>query len=165
MDHSPTSLAPATLLLLLTACGAGPPADSPADQANPGSSAAASPTVRACDLLDLAAATSLLGAGTEHPGDDTERDACTYSRAGVAMLTILIGSADLYDQVTIAPPHTPAAIGDRGRHNVQGSGAVSVQFVKGAYSVTINIQPIGSAAQDYLDPLLATAQEVAGALP
>lgn len=162
MAASRTPLATTISFLFLTACGAGPPAD----QAVPGTAAAtSSPTVRACDLLDLAAATSLIGSGTEHPGGDTERDTCVYSNAGVAILTIQIGSAQLYDQVTIAPPHTPVAIGDRGRHHVESSGAVSTQFVKGAYSVTISIQPLGSPARDYLNPLLAAARQVAGALP
>jgi len=168
MTASRTPLAMTISLLVFTACGAGPPADSPVggSQAVPGTAAATSnPIVRACDLLDLAAATSLLGPGTEHPGGDTERDACIYSNPGVAMLTILLGSAQLYDQITIGQPHTPVAIGDRGRHNVQVSGATSAQFVKGAYSVTMSIQPIGSPAQDYLDLLLAAARQAASALP
>jgi hypothetical protein len=127
--------------------------------------AGASPEVRACDLLTLDGATRVIGSGTEHPGGDTERLTCMYSNPGVAMLTIQLGSAAQYDQVTIMQPHTAVEIGDRGRSNVQSNGVASVQFVKGAHSATLSAQPLGSAQADYLEPLVAAAREAAGRLP
>lgn len=158
----------AVFLVVFVACGAEPPPASSVggSQSVPGAAATSSSrSVRACDLLDLATATTVIGSGTELPGGDAEQETCVYANPGVAILTIQIGRAQLYDQVTIAQPHTAATIGDRGRYNVQPSGAVAIQFVKGAYSVTISVQPIGSAVQAYEAPLMSAAQGAAGLLP
>lgn len=120
--------------------------------------------IRACSLLTLEAATRVLGSGTEQPGD-TEQLTCIYSNPGVGMLTIQLGSAAQYDQITIMQPHAVVEIGDRGRSNVQSNGVVSVQFVKGAHSATLSAQPLGSTQADYLAPLVAAAREAAGRMP
>ena len=65
----------------------------------------------------------------------------------------------------IPEPHTPASIGARGRHTVQPSGTVAVQFEKGSYSVTINIRPMGASDTALLEPLLAAAQQAATRIP
>jgi len=160
----PARITATLILAVLVACGGEPPATTGAgNQSAP--VAGASQEVRACDLLDLATAITIIGTGTEHPGGDTERDTCIYSNAGVAMLTIQIGRAELYDQMSIPMPHTAVSIGDRGRYNVQTSGAVAVEFTQGDYKVTLGVRPIGSSNSSHLDPLLAAARGVAGQLP
>lgn len=164
MTMTRSLLVAALSLAVLAACGADRPADANSAQ-TPGASS--SQEVRACHLIDLAAATAVIGAGTEHPGGDTERDTCIYSNPGVAMLTIQTGDAQLYDRITIPEPHTPAALGDRGRQSVQPSGRIAVQFAKGNYSVTIGVQPIGTnnGRPDYLPLVLSAAQQAAALLP
>ena len=121
--------------------------------------------IRACDLLDLTMARGVVGPDTEHPGGDTERETCVYANPGVAMLTIQIGRAELFDQIRILEPHTPESIGDRGRSTVQPSGSVALQFVKGEYAVTIGVSPLGGApSTGYLTPLRAAALQVADRL-
>ena len=120
--------------------------------------------VRACEILDLRSASRVIGPGAEHPGGDAERDMCLYSSPGVAMLTIQLWPAASYDQVTILKPHTPVQIGDKARYNVQKTGVVAVQLVKGSHSVTLNVQPMGKPKTDYLEPLLSAAREVAARL-
>jgi hypothetical protein len=121
--------------------------------------------VRACSVLDLPGATRVLGSGTEHPGGDTEQFTCLYSNAGVGMLTVQLNPAAAYDQVTILPPHTPVQVGDKARYNIQETGVIAVQFVAGAHSVTMSLQPIGTSETDFLPPLLSAAREVAAQLP
>ncbi|MDH4078825.1 MAG: hypothetical protein OEU68_03320 [Nitrospira sp.] len=120
--------------------------------------------VRACEILDLQGASRVIGPGAEHPGGDAERDMCLYSSPGVAMLTIQVWPAEYYDRVTILQPHTAAKIGDKARYNVQKTGVVAVQLVKGSHSVTLNVQPMGKPKTDYLEPLLSAAREVAARL-
>jgi hypothetical protein len=120
--------------------------------------------VRACEVLDLQGASRVIGPGAEHPGGDAERDMCLYSSPGVAMLTIQLWSAEYYDRVTILQPHTAVKIGDKARYNVQKTGVVAVQLVKGSHSVTLNVQPMGKPKTDYLEPLLSAAREVAARL-
>ena len=120
--------------------------------------------VRACDVLDLQGASRVIGSGAEHPGGDAERDTCLYSSPGVAMLTIQVWPAEYYDRGTILQPHTVAKIGDKARYNVQKTGVVAVQLVKGSHSVTLNVQPMGKPKTDYLEPLLSAAREVAARL-
>lgn len=165
MSTTRTLLTAALSFGVLVACGADQPAPQSGSQGAP--NANAGQEIRACHLIDLAAATTVVGVGTEHPGGDTERDTCIYSNAGVAMLTIQTGDAMLYDRITIPEPHTPVALGDRGRQTVQASGRVAVQFVKGDYSVTIGVQPIGSnqGRPDYLPLVLSAAQKAAAMLP
>lgn len=117
--------------------------------------------VRACDVLDIQGAGRVIGAGTEHPGGDTEQLTCLYSNPGVAMLTIQLWPAESYDQVTILKPHTPVQIGDKARYNVEKTGAVAVQLVTGSHSVTLSVRPMGKSRTDYLEPLLSAAREVA----
>ncbi|MBX3319641.1 MAG: hypothetical protein KF890_07155 [Nitrospira sp.] len=124
----------------------------------------ASRQVRACEVLDLQGAGRVIGPGAEHPGGDTERDMCLYSSPGVAMLTVQLWSAEYYDRVTILQPHTAVKIGDKARYNVQKTGVVAVQLVKGSHSVTLNVQPMGKPKTDYLEPLLSAAREVAARL-
>lgn len=80
------------------------------------------------------------------------------------MLTIQVWPAEYYDRVTILQPHTAAKIGDKARYNVQKTGVVAVQLVKGSHSVTLNVQPMGKPKTDYLEPLLSAAREVAARL-
>jgi hypothetical protein len=94
-----------------------------------------------------------------------EQLTCLYSSAGVGMLTLQLGTAELYDQVTILEPHTPVQIGDGARYNVQETGVVAVQLVQGRHSATLSVQPIGTSETDYLEPLLSAAREVAERLP
>lgn len=156
-------LATAFVALVLWGCAAGSADDAPTnDMAQQGSPGA---EVRACDLVNLQGATQVLGAGTEHPGGDTEPLTCMYVNPGVGMLTVMLATADYYDQVTIMPPHTVVEIGDRGRSNVQPNGVVAVQFARGTHSVTLNVQPLGGPRVDYLPPLLTVAREAAGRLP
>ena len=161
MHTGSSRLALALMLAVLVACGGEPPSTARGG----GPSTLSTQEVRACDLLDLATAASIIGSGAEHPGGDTERDTCLYSSPGVALLTIQIGSSDLYDQISIPQPHTAVSIGDRGRYTEQASGTTAVEFVKGDYTATIGVRPIGSQASAYLDPLLAAARSVASRLP
>lgn len=156
MDRTVVS---ALALVLLTACGT-----EAATEGSEPSGGVASEEVRACALLDLTAATQVLGAGTEHPGGDTEAGTCVYVNPGVAMLTIQLGSGDLYDRITIMPPHTPVSIGDEGRHNVQENGAAAVQFRQGDHSVTVSVQPIGEDP-GYLEAVISAARNAATRLP
>ena len=155
------------LVVGLEGCGGGTVEEPrPGGEAAAASSAppAAARDVRACAVLDLAAATRIIGQGTEHPGGDTEAGTCMYVNPGVATLTFQLGPAGQYDQITILQPHTPVEIGERGRYNVDGS-VVAVQFVKGAYSATLSARPISRSQSDYLQPALSGAREVAGRLP
>ncbi len=120
--------------------------------------------VRACDVLDLQGASRVIGPGAEHASGDTEQDLCQYSSPGVAMLTIQLWQAEYYDRMTILKPHTSVQIGDKARYNVQKTGVVAVQFVKGSHSVTLNVQPMGKPKTEYLEPLLSAAREVAARL-
>lgn len=158
MTRAPVHRGAILLCLAVVACSAGS-ADETA-----GDIKAAAQDVRACEVLTLEAATRVIGTGTEQPGD-TEQLTCIYSNPGVAMLTIQLGSAAQYDQITIMQPHAALEIGDRGRSNVQQNGAVAVQFVKGAHSATLSLQPLGAAQADYLEPLVTAAREAAGRLP
>ncbi|MGI9628750.1 MAG: hypothetical protein ACR2QM_18085 [Longimicrobiales bacterium] len=164
MSYSHIGTGAALSLMAVLACGAerAEEASSGVEVAQPGVSGQ---EVRACDVLDLEAASRTIGPGTEHPGGDTEAGTCLYSNPGVAMLTLQIGPAELYDQVSIQQPHTSVRIGDRGRHNVQVTGVVAVQFVAGAYSATLGVQPMGEPDADYLEPLLSVARAVADRLP
>lgn len=117
--------------------------------------------VRACDVLDLATAAGVIGADTEHPGGDTEESTCLYSNAGTAILTLQLGSVELYDQISILKPHTAVSIGQRARYNVQPNGAIGVQFIEGAHSATLSVQPIGASRTDYLASMLTAARTVA----
>ena len=121
--------------------------------------------VRACDLLDLEGAIRVIGPDAEPHGGDTAELICMYSDPGVVLLTLQLGRAELYDQITILPPHTPVQIGSTGRYNVQENGTAAVQFAKGNYSVTLSAQPMGSTQAQYLDPLISVAREAAGRLP
>ena len=153
-------------VIVLAACGAEPAENSqPAGDVAALSGGTSGQIIRACDLLDLTAATRVIGSGTEQPGGDMEELTCMYSNPGVAVLTIQLGGAELYDQITILPPHTSVQIGDQGRYNVQGTGTAAVQFAKGAYSVTISVQPFGTSQAAYMESLLAAAREAAGRLP
>ena len=155
-------------LLALAACGADSAEQGRSNGAlatRVASQSSAAQSVRACEIVDLATAAQILGPGAEHPGGDTEELTCIYSSPGVALLTVQLGDADLYDQITILPPHTSVDIGDRGRYNIQETGAIAVQFAKGAYSVTLGVQPIGAGDGEFLEPLLSVAREVAGRLP
>lgn len=140
-------------VLALVACGADTARDDPGQE------------IRACDVLDLQAATRVLGPGTEHPGGDTEQLTCLYSNAGVGMLILQLGPAELYDQVTVLEPHTQVQIGDRARYNVQKTGVVAVQLLAGDHTATLSVQPIGTSDTDYLERLLSAARDVAGTLP
>lgn len=148
------------VVLTVAACGAGggDMRDPSADSANGGVIAQ---DMRACDVLDLAMATQVLGPGTEAPGGGTQQLACMYVNPGVAMLTVQLGAAAWYDQMTIMEPHAPVRIGDRGRSNVQERGAVAVQFVSGSHSATLSVQPIGGSRADYLELLTVAGREVA----
>jgi len=150
--------------LTLSACSAGGAEDAPMDEAGAQSGVQGS-EVRACDLVNLQAATQVLGTGTEHPGGDTEAMTCMYVNPGVGMLSVQLATAEYYDQVTIMQPHTAAQVGDRGRSNVQPNGVVAVQFVRGSHSLTLNVQPLGASQVDYLPPLLTAARDAAGRLP
>lgn len=150
-------------VVALAACGA-EPAQSTAGGAPVSEAATPGPAPRACDLVDLAAATRVIGAGTEQPGGDTEELTCLYSNAGVAMLTIQLAGPELYDQITIMPPHEPVDIGSRGRYSVQENGATAVQFATDAHSVTMSVQPLGTNRVEYLEPLLTAARDAAGRL-
>ncbi len=155
-------------VLTLAACGADPAVEtrSAGDVARPaGSQRSAGARVRACDLLDLETASRVIGSGTEHPGGDTEEGVCIYSNPGVAMLTLRLDRAELYDEVTIMQPHMSVQIGRHGRYNVQDTGVAAVQFAQGDYSVTLSVQPIGRSQTEYLEPLLTAAREAAGHLP
>lgn len=165
MWHSCVGFGVALAASILVSCGAEPAreARSEGDVAAPASSQQAA--VRACDLLDLEAATRVIGSGTEHPGGDAEEGVCIYSNPGVAMLTLRVGPAELYDEVTIMRPHTSVQIGRQGRYNVQDAGAAAVQFVQGVYSVTLSVQPIGRSQTEYLEPLLTAAREAADRVP
>lgn len=121
--------------------------------------------VRACELVDLATAQSVIGPETEHPGGDTERETCLYSNPGVAMLTVQIGAAQLYDQISIPQPHTPVELGDRGRFSMQPSGPIAVEFVKGDYTVTIGVRPFGLPVEPYEEPLMMAARQAVDRLP
>lgn len=149
------------LISALAACGAGGGGEAEEGQGTDGAEQA----VRACELLDLADATRIIGAGTEHPGGDTEESTCIYSNAGVAILTLQLGPSDSYDQIMIPQPHSVLDVGARGRYNTQENGVAAVQFVSGEYAVTLGARPIGSADTDFLDPLIAAAREIAAALP
>jgi hypothetical protein len=120
--------------------------------------------VRACNVLDIQGASRVIGLGTEHPGGDTEPLTCLYSNPGVAMLTIQLWPSESYDQVIILKPHTPVQIGDKARYNVEKTGAVAVQLVTGAHSVTLSVRPMGKSQTDYLEPLLSAAREAAARL-
>lgn len=165
MTRVPSPSGAVLLAALLLACG-GEPADGSAQvpAPAPGTSVAAG-ELRACNLLTLEDATRVMGADTERPGGDTEQASCTYSRPGVAMMTVQLWGADDYDRATIMPPHVAQAIGDRGRSHVAANGATSVQFVKGAHSVTIALTPLGQDDTAYLEPLLAAAREAAARIP
>ncbi|GKS65872.1 hypothetical protein YTPLAS72_31760 [Nitrospira sp.] len=120
--------------------------------------------VRACEVLDFQGASRVIGPGAVHPGGDAGRDMCLCSCPGVAMLTIQLWPAEYYDRVTILQPHTAVKIGDKARYNVQKTGVVAVQLVKGSHSVTLNVQPMGKPKTNYLEPLLSAAREVAARL-
>lgn len=149
MTHTPRNLVTSFCLIALVGCG----------------SQQTATTIRACNVLDLSAARTAIGSSAELPGGDVEEQTCQYVNPGIATLTIQIGTAQLYDQVTILQPHTATPIGDRARYNVQASGAVALQFVKGDYSATISINPIGSSPPDYLNAVLAAGQTAASMLP
>lgn len=51
------------------------------------------------------------------------------------------------------------------RYNVQETGVVAVQFVAGAYSATLSVQPMSGVQSDYQEPLISVAREVASRLP
>jgi len=145
----------ASALALLTMAGWACPAES-------GSSGRASAQqLRACELVDLPAARTIIGAEATNPSD-TEDTTCVYVNPGVAMLSIRIDAGDLYDRLTISLPHTPQAIGEQGRSHVDINGAASVQFLQGGLSITIGVTPIGAGdAVDYLPALLSGAQGAA----
>lgn len=88
MSRVPSPSGAVLLAALLLACG-GEPADGSAQvpAPAPGTSVAAG-DLRACNLLTLEDATRVMGADTERPGGDTEQASCTYSRPGVAMMTL-----------------------------------------------------------------------------
>ncbi len=155
-------------VMALAACGSERAEESRATEdvaTSAGSRVSSAREVRACDLLDLPAASRVIGSGTEHPGGDTEELTCVYVNPGVAMLTFQLGGAELYDQVTIMQPHTSMQIGSRGRYNVQASGVAAVQFVKGAYSGTLSVQPVGTPQAEYLERLMSAARDAADRLP
>ena len=154
----------ALLVVALAACGAEGAGRADSD-ANDSQQETSAQEVRACDVLDLGDASRVIGAGTEHPGGDTEQRTCMYVNPGIATLAIQLGPADYYDQVTILPPHTPVQVGDRGRSNVQETGAIAVQFVSGEHSATLALQPLGDPRADYLDLLVSAARAVAQRLP
>ena len=67
----------ATALAVAASVGCGPEPSNGAQLGGnqavpPGGGATSSGSVRACELVDLNDATSVLGSGTEHPGGDTE---------------------------------------------------------------------------------------------
>ncbi|MEZ4376909.1 MAG: hypothetical protein R3B35_01330 [Gemmatimonadales bacterium] len=167
MPQSRTCPRPLLLALLLAACG-GEPADGsaqvPAAPPQPGTSVAAG-TLRACDLLTLEGATRVMGTDTERPADDTEQASCTYSRPGVAMMTLQIWGAEDYDRATIMQPHVAQAIGERGRSHVAENGATSVQFVQGTHSITMSVTPFGRGPTNFLGPMVTLAREIATRIP
>lgn len=161
----PSTLSTVVLLFVLAACGADRPDALGALEERSAPTGSLAADVRACELVDLATAQSVIGPETEHPGGDTERETCLYSNRGAAMLTVQIGTAQLYDQMSIPPPHTPVDIGDRGRFSMQPSGPIAVEFVKGDYTVTIGVRPLGLPVEPYEEPLMAAARRAADGLP
>lgn len=168
MARSCAGLGALLSIIAIAGCGADPADDSRSgrevEAVTRGQEGSAQP-VRACGLLDLAAATRVIGSGTEHLGEDEEELTCLYSNPGVATLNAQLGTAELYEQITIMQPHTSVEIGGKGRYNVQETGAVAVQFAKGAYSMTLSVQPIGTSETAYLERLLSAAREAASRMP
>ena len=164
MTQSYVGLGALVSIMALAACG-GEPANKPPSGGDVAAVAGSAQRVRACELLDIEAATRVIGSGTEHPGGDAEEQTCIYSNPGVATLTLQLGTAELYDQVTIMQPHTAVQIGSAGRYNVEATGVAAVQFVKGAYSVTLSARPLGTNDTQYLEPLISVARETADRLP
>jgi hypothetical protein len=165
MARSDIGFGVAFAIIGLAACGADTGEEARSGMATrTGRPEAVRQDVRACSVLDLAAARRVIGPRTEHPGGDTEASTCMYVNAGVATLTLQLGQAGLYDRITIPEPHTMVQIGDRGRYNVQEQGGVAVQFVSGAHSATMTARPIGKSQSQYLDPVISAAREVAARL-
>ncbi|MCG8469081.1 MAG: hypothetical protein MJB57_12900 [Gemmatimonadetes bacterium] len=130
-----------------------------------GPTASPGPDPLGCTMVDLATVETLLGSGAVDAaeGDDSAPDVCVFQGPeGWALLTIMRHPADLYDQITIRRPHTPAEVGDRGRYNVdEATGAVAVQFVKGDASVTLSLQMLSEREGDFVAPMLDVARAVA----
>ncbi len=142
-------------MALLTVAGWACPAESEPD------GSASAQQLRACELVDLADARGIIGDEAMNPSD-TEHTTCVYVNPGVAMLSVRIDTGDMYDRLTIPVPHTPQAIGERGRSHVDGNGTPSVQFLKGDVSVTMGTTQMAAGDPvDYLPALLSGAQGAA----
>ena len=146
-------------LAVLAVGGWACPADGPATAGGSGAATEVA-QLRACELVNLAAARAIIGADATNPGD-TEETTCIYVNPGVAMLTIRIDTGDMYDRLTISTPHTPQAIGEKGRSHAGSNGNVSVQFLQGGMSVTMGANPIGVDPVDYMPALLDGARAAA----
>lgn len=119
----------------------------------------------ACELVDIATATEVLGSEVVDTTVDPET-LCNYvSTTTAASFSIQTATAELYDQVTIPKPHTYVDIGDRARYHEFEKGGAAVQFVKGSVSVTLGIRtPAGDDGRDYVAMLLDVAKNAAASL-
>ena len=126
------------------------------------SSAAVEPV--ACDLVDVAAAESILGANPMQLSDASTPDICMYMKAdGSATLMAQVFGAEMYDATPIHP-RTAVEIGDRGRYNEDASGTAIVQFAKGQFSMRIAVTARSAPKASYLPALLAVARSAAAGM-
>lgn len=118
----------------------------------------------ACELVDLPAAETVLDEGTINAGGDSEPSVCMYRDDRGTMLIVQVFDAGYYDVVTIGSG-TPADVGDRGRISENESGAVTVQFARGDYSVTMIVRPMTNPESSFLQPMLDLARVAADRMP
>lgn len=122
-------------------------------------------TASTCDLVDVATAEKVLGSEVI----DTTVDPATFcnfiSKTTSASLSVRSDTAEMYDQVTIPPPHASVDIGDKGRSHEFERGGATVQFVKDSKSFTLGVTTPGSNKDmDYLPALLEAAKALADRL-
>ena len=108
---------------------------------------------------------SVIGGDAMNPGD-TEETSCIYLNPGVAILTVRIDTAELYDQLPIGTPHTAETVGERGRSLRRDSGGAAVQFLKGPVSIVLDANPVAqSDGVNYYPALINAARMAEARLP
>lgn len=116
----------------------------------------------ACELVDLAAAETLLGAGSMRVDTGDEPGVCWYQNQ--ASLLIVQVFDDTYYQA-VRHGDTPAEVGDEARVSETTEGVVTVQFLKGETSLTITLRPNRKPEASLKDAMLAVASTAADRLP
>ena len=180
------------LVLLVAACGAStsePPVEPTATatpatdetptpaieepaQDEPTATAEPAAAIDAAELVDVAAATRILGEGTaldDTPAPDFGAESVTtYATPGGALLVVTVfRGTEFYGGMNALPDADPIDIGDEGIINVEENfGGVVVEFVKGELVVSLTVTPFGVEDVDALpETVEAAAREAAARLP